>query len=130
MPTTTNSFHSLLQRIRICLLSLLFQGSPYSSQQLFENCSTQLRKLQMVKLPAVGQADRASPIMATFMLPRTTSPVRCESTNSESYWAWKHIHRCILLHYTAFAMPNQETYIVSRFFAIASRSSTAPWSTK
>lgn len=67
MPITTSSFHSLLQRIRICLLFLLFQGSPYSSQQLFDNCSTELRKLQRAKLPTTDQADRASPIMAAFM---------------------------------------------------------------
>ena len=64
MPITTSSFHSLLQHIRICLLSLLFQGSPYSSQQLFDNCRTQLRKLRMVKLPTVGQADDNGSIYA------------------------------------------------------------------
>ena len=117
MPITTSSFHSLLQRIRICLLSLLFQGSPYSSQQLFDNCSTQLRKLQRAKLPTTDQADRASPIMAAFMPQRAVSPVRCASTSAESYRAWKHTHRCILLHYTAFARSNQETYIVSQLFA-------------
>ena len=83
MPITTSSFHSLLQRIRICLLSLLFQGSPYSSQQLFDNCSTQLRKLQRAKLPTTDQADRASPIMAAFMPQRAVSPVRCASTSAE-----------------------------------------------
>ena len=90
MPITTSSFHSLLQHIRICLLSLLFQDSPYSSQQLFDNCSTQLRKLRMVKLPTVGQADRTSTIMVAFMPQRSMSPVRCASTSAESYWAWKH----------------------------------------
>lgn len=90
MPITTSSFHSLLQHIRICLLSLLFQGSPYSSQQLFDNCSTQLRKLQRAKLPTTDQADRASPIMAAFMPQWAVSPVRCASTSAESYWAWKH----------------------------------------
>ena len=104
-------------RIRICLLSLLFQGSPYSSQQLFDNCSTQLRKLQRAKLPTTDQADRASPIMAAFMPQWAVSPVRCASTSAESYRAWKHTHRCILLHCTAFARSNQETYIVSQFFA-------------